>query len=83
MSKDHISSIVYQLEECSDDILDSDIYTASRLRRIASNIALAFVDNDLLISQLDVDDKTKAKIAAMIKEAVEKRQKKKKKEIKY
>jgi hypothetical protein len=73
-----ISSILVQLEECSDDILDTDIYTATKLRRLASNIALAFVDNDLLIAHLGVDAKTKKKIAAIIKEAVEKREKPKK-----
>jgi hypothetical protein len=70
-----ISGIVEVLEDVSDDLLDSDIYSATRLRRLASNIALAFVDNDLLIASLDVDEQTKTKIAAMIKEAVESRSK--------
>lgn len=73
-----IASILVQLEECSDDILDTDIYTATKLRRLASNIALAFVDNDLLIAHLGVDSKTKKKIAEIIKEAVKKRDKTKK-----
>lgn len=73
-----ISSILFQLEECSDDILDTDIYTAAKIRRLASNIALAFVDNDLLIAHLSVDSKTKKKIAAIIKEAVKDRDKPKK-----
>lgn len=68
-----IASLVHVLEDVSDDLLDSDIYSATRLKRVASNIALAFVDNDLLIEQLSVDDDTKKKISAMIKEAVESR----------
>lgn len=70
-----IAGIVEVLEDVSDDLLDTDVYSATRLRRLASNIALAFVDNDLLIANLDVDEQTKNKIAAMIKEAVESRSK--------
>jgi hypothetical protein len=72
-----IKRILASLEEVSDDLLDSDVYTATRLRRLASNISLAFVDNDLLVASLDVDEQTKGKIAEMIKEAVEKRHTKK------
>lgn len=79
MSKvdEKIKRILASLEEVSDDLLESDIYTATRLRRLASNISLAFVDNDLLVASLDVDEQTKTRIAEMIKEAVLKRQPKK------
>lgn len=79
MSKvdEKIERILASLEEVSDDLLESDVYTATRLRRLASNISLAFVDNDLLVASLDVDEHTKNKIAEMIKEAVSKSQSKK------
>lgn len=78
MSKvdEKIMRILASLEEVSDDLLDSDVYTATRLRRLASNISLAFVDNDLLVASLDVDEQTKGKIADIVKEAVSKRSKK-------
>lgn len=75
MNSKVIASLVQVLEDVSDDLIDSDIYSATRLKRVASNIALAFVDNDLLIEQLNVDEDTKKKISAMIKEAVESRSK--------
>lgn len=79
MSKvnEQIQRILASLEEVSDDLLESDVYTATRLRRLASNISLAFVDNDLLVASLDVDEQTKSKIAGMIKEAVANSQSKK------
>ena len=79
MSKvdEKIKRILASLEEVSDDLLESDVYTATRLRRLASNISLAFVDNDLLVASLDVDEHTKNKIAGIIKEAVSKSQSKK------
>ncbi len=46
MSKLGIGQLVASLEEVADDLLDSDIYTAMKLHRIASNIALAAADNE-------------------------------------
>lgn len=69
MSK-YVDHILARINEAADDLLDSDVQTAMRLHRLASNIATAFIDNDLLIDHLNVDDETKSRIASLVKEAV-------------
>lgn len=46
MSKLNIAQLVASLQDVADDLLDSDIHTAMKLHRIASNIALTAADNE-------------------------------------
>ncbi len=48
MSRPNIEQLVASLEEVADDLLDSDVHTAMKLHRIASNIALAAADNEII-----------------------------------
>lgn len=70
MAGKYVEHILTQIKEAADDLLESDVQTAMRLHRLASNIAIAVIDNDSLIANLDVDDETKSRIALMVKEAV-------------
>lgn len=70
LKNEYVKQLIGSIEDIADDLLDSDIFTAMKLRRIASNVALAFVDNDLLIENLDVDASSKQQITAMLKEVV-------------
>ena len=79
MGKDSLNSLLDQLDKVSDDYLDSDLYTAIQLKRIASNIAMTMADNDFLINSLDIDTDTKEKIQYLVKEAVAISQTKKRK----
>jgi hypothetical protein len=50
VSKLNIAQLVASLEDVADDLLDSDVHTAMKLHRIASNIALAASDNEQIES---------------------------------
>ena len=70
MGGKYVEHILAQINEAAEDLFDSDVHTAMRLHRLASNIATAFIDNDLLIDHLNVDAETKSRIASLVKEAV-------------
>lgn len=73
-----VERLLASIEDARDVALDSDVHLANRLQRIASNVAVAFADNDLLIESLNVDAATRSQIASIIKEAVSKRVRSKK-----
>ena len=70
MSSIYVEHLLAQINDVAEEFLDSDVHTAMRLHRLASNVATAFIDNDLLIANLDVDDETKSRVASMVKDAV-------------
>lgn len=83
MSNKLFSHYMEQLDEVSDDVLETNIHTALQLKRVASNIALSILDNDFLINSLDIDSDVREKISHIVKEAVSKRKKTaKKKKVK-
>ena len=69
MSKLNIAHLVASLEEVADDLLDSDVHTAMKLHRIASNIALAATDNEQIESSI-VGPALKQQLPSIVKEAV-------------
>ena len=69
MSKPNIGQLVASLEEVADDLLDSDVYTAMKLHRIASNIALAVADNEQIDSS-NVGPALDQQLPSIVKEAV-------------
>ena len=69
-TNEYINQLVASIENVADEFIDSNIPLAVKLQRIASNVAVAFLDNDLLIDNLDVGSETKKQIASLIREAV-------------
>lgn len=69
MSQPNIGQLVASLEDVADDLLDSDVHTAMKLHRIASNIALAFADNEQ-IECSNVGPALTQQLPSIVKEAV-------------
>ena len=69
MSKPDIGQLVASLEQVADDLLDSDVHTAMKLHRLASNIALAFTDNGQIESS-SIGPAFQQQLPSIVKEAV-------------
>jgi len=78
ITNDYINSLIASIKDAADEAVESDIHLANQLHRIAHNVAVAFLDNDLLIDNLNVDGDTKKHVASIIKEAVSSKKVKKK-----
>jgi len=61
--------LIASLEEVADDLLDSDVHTAMKLHRLATNIALAAANNEQIDSS-SVEPSLKQQLPSIVKEAV-------------
>lgn len=77
-----LKQAIEYLEEIADGIMENDVHTGMSLRHIACKIAGTFSSNASLIENLDVDEDTKTKIAAFVKDAVKDKVLTKKRKIK-